>query len=95
MQGNLAGLGRVKTKAEIWKWVLLERDCAHCNLFTYWPDVLFGKMPAELFPNGSLYECRETARETIQTIAQCKGNEGSNLYVWYAHGDFSEGLWEL
>jgi glyoxylase-like metal-dependent hydrolase (beta-lactamase superfamily II) len=95
MQGNLAGLGRVKTNAEVWKWVLLGGDCAHCNLFTYWPDMPFGKMPVELFPNGSLHECGKTARETIQRIAECKRNEGSDLYVWYAHGDFLEGLWEL
>jgi hypothetical protein len=95
MQGNLAGLARVRTKTQEWKWVLLGGDCAHCNLFTYWPDMPFGKMPVELFPNGTLHECGDTARETIQRIADCKRNEGSNLFVWYAHGDFLEGFWEL
>ncbi|PMD46144.1 hypothetical protein L207DRAFT_450401 [Hyaloscypha variabilis F] len=95
MQGNLAALCRVRTKTQEWKWVLLGGDCAHCNLFTYWPDVPFGKMPVELFPSGTLHECGDTARETIQRIAECKRNEGSNLFVWYAHGDFLEGLWEL
>jgi hypothetical protein len=95
MQGNLAGLARVKTKAEEWKWVLLGGDCAHCNLFTYWPNTPFGKMPVELFPSRCLHECGEKARETIQRIAECKKNEGSDLFVWYAHGDVLEGFWEL
>ena len=95
MEGNLAALARVKTMLGAPKWVLLGGDCAHCNLFTYWPDAPFGKMPKELFQSGSLHECSETARETIRKIAECKSNEGNNLCVWYAHGDFLEGLWEF
>ncbi|PVH73070.1 metallo-beta-lactamase superfamily protein [Cadophora sp. DSE1049] len=95
MVGNLAALARVKTKKGQWKWVLLGGDCAHCNLFTYWPDAPFGKMPKALFPSGSLHECEATARKTIARIAECKENEGNDLFVWYAHGDFLEGAWEL
>ena len=85
----------MKTKVGEWKWVLLGGDCAHCDIFTYWPDAPFGKMPVELFPSGSLHECTETARDTIKRIGECKRNEGSGLLVWYAHGIFMEGLWEL
>ncbi|KAH7378873.1 metallo-beta-lactamase superfamily protein [Cadophora sp. MPI-SDFR-AT-0126] len=95
MQGNLAALARVKTKKGQWKWVLLGGDCAHCNLFTYWPDAPFGKMPKALFPSGCLHESAETARRTIERIAECKRNEGNDLLVSYAHSDFLEGFWEL
>ncbi|KAF8849288.1 hypothetical protein BDZ45DRAFT_810083 [Acephala macrosclerotiorum] len=93
--GNLAALAGVKTKKGEWRWVLLGGDCAHCNLFTYWLDAPFGKMPKALFPSGSLHECGAMARKTIARIAECKGSEGSDLFVWYAHGDFLKGAWEL
>lgn len=105
MPGNLAALCRVKLNPEArskegeggrgWKWVLLAGDCAHCNLFTYWPEAPFGKMPRELFPSGCLHEDGEKARETIRWIGECKRNEGERVLVWYAHGDFLEGLWEI
>ena len=95
MCGNLAALARVRTKAGGWKWIMLGGDCAHCNLFTYWPDAPFGKMPVSLFPSGSLHESGEEAREMIRRIAECKRNEGSEALIWYAHGDFLEGFWEL
>jgi glyoxylase-like metal-dependent hydrolase (beta-lactamase superfamily II) len=95
MEGNIAALARVKTKLGVAKWVLLGGDCAHCNLFTYWPNTPFGNIPKGLFPSGSLHEHGEMARKTIQKIAECKRNEGNNLLVWYAHGDFLEGFWEL
>jgi hypothetical protein len=95
MEGNLAGLCRIKTKSGKWKWVLLGGDCAHCNLFTYWPDAPFGEMPKSLFPSGSLHEYGEVARTTIGWIAEAKKNEGSGLFVWYAHGEMLEGAWEL
>ncbi|KIN06830.1 hypothetical protein OIDMADRAFT_109913 [Oidiodendron maius Zn] len=95
MEENLAALARVKTKYSKMKWVLLGGDCAHSNIFTYWPNAPFGSMPVKFFPSGTLHECRETARETILRIAECKKNEDRDLFVWYAHGDFLEGLWEL
>jgi len=95
MTGNLSAIVRVKTKTGVRKWVILGGDAAHCNLFTYWPEAPFGKMPLALFPSGCLHECGEEARETIRWIAECKRNERSNVFVWYAHGEFLEGLWEL
>ena len=96
MQGNLAGLARVRTRERReWKWVLLGGDCAHCNLFTFCPEAPFGRMPENLFPSGTLHEDKEEAREVIRRIAECKRREGDGLFVWYAHGDFLEGAWEL
>jgi len=95
MQGNLAALGKVYTKYGRVKWIFLGGDCAHCNVFTYWPDAPFGRVPEKLFPSGTLHECQNNARETIHRIAKCKRNEGEDLFVWYAHGDFLEGAWEL
>ncbi|KAH8585289.1 metallo-beta-lactamase superfamily protein [Bisporella sp. PMI_857] len=95
MPGNLAALIRVKTKHGEERWVLLGGDCAHCNLFTYWPEAPFGRMPEKLFPSGCLHEDPVKARETIQRIAECKRIEGRGLMVWFAHGEFLEGLWDL
>ena len=95
MTGNIAALARVRTKTKSTKWILLGGDCAHCNVFTYWPDAPFGKMPKELFPSGSLHECGNIARETIRRIAEIKTDLGNDFLVWYAHSDFLEGLWEL
>lgn len=93
--GNMAALCRVRTKSGRNKWVLLGGDCAHCNLYTYWPEAPFGVMPTHLFKSGTLHECKDEARDIIRKIAECKRAEGEDLLVWYAHGDFLEGLWEL
>jgi glyoxylase-like metal-dependent hydrolase (beta-lactamase superfamily II) len=95
MPGNLAALMRVKTKRGEGKWVLLGGDCAHCNLFTYWPEAPFGRIPEKLFPSGCLHEEPAEAREMIQRIAECKRLEGSEVMVWFAHGEFLEGIWEF
>lgn len=80
---------------ENWKWVILGGDCAPCNIFTYWPETPFGKMPRELFPSGTLHECTKGARDVISRIAECKRNEGEKVLVWYAHGEFLEGVWDV
>jgi hypothetical protein len=42
----------------------------------------------QLSSNGSLHEDSEAARDIVEKIAECKRNEGSDLFVWYAHGEF-------
>ncbi|CAK7233164.1 hypothetical protein SEUCBS140593_008511 [Sporothrix eucalyptigena] len=96
MEGNIAALCRVQMReTKKSKWVMLGGDCAHCNMFTYWPLAPFGKMPKAFFPSGTLHCDAHEARETIKKIALCKEQEGNDLLVWYAHAEFLEGAWEL
>ncbi|KAK5991690.1 Cytochrome P450 monooxygenase mpaDE'-like protein [Cladobotryum mycophilum] len=95
LPGNLAALARVCDSQGRKKWVFLGGDCAHCNLFTYWPSMPFGRIPSALMEHGTLHHDPAEARLTIQKISQCKMQLGEDFLVWYAHSELLEGQWEF
>ncbi|KAL6248802.1 hypothetical protein RBB50_003865 [Rhinocladiella similis] len=92
--GNIAALARMKNKAGETKWAFLGGDCFHCHHFVYYPEAPFGK-GVSVVPTNTFHENMEEAREIIRQTAELKKGEGNNAFIWIAHCDSLEGVWEF
>lgn len=93
-QGHLVALARTKNKAGQTRWALLAADAMHCYHLLHYPRAPFGRgLP--LNDNGTFHEDEARARRDIENIAQLKEAYGNELFVWPAHVDTLEGIWEF
>lgn len=92
--GNLAALARTKNKDGRTKWAFLGGDCFHCAHFVHHPEAPFGK-GVKVTPTDTFHEDDGPAREIIRQVAQMKLAEGEDAWIWPAHVDSLEGVWEL
>ncbi|KAM3548220.1 hypothetical protein ARSEF4850_009539 [Beauveria asiatica] len=92
--GNLAALVRTKNRNGERRWVVLGGDCMHCYDLLHYPEAPFGK-GISVTESGTLHEDEPAARETIRKIASLRKAYDGELFVWPAHVDCLEGVWEF
>ncbi|PHH81347.1 hypothetical protein CDD83_3610 [Cordyceps sp. RAO-2017] len=92
--GHLMALARTRNRAGQRRWALMAADAAHCYHLVQYPAAPFGDgLPVT--KTGSLHEDEATARRVIEAIAALKDAYGPELFVWPAHVDALEGIWEF
>lgn len=66
----------------------------HLYHFLHFPDAPFGD-GIEVMPTGMLHADVKEARKVIESVSSLKTVYGSELFVWPAHVENLEGIWEL
>lgn len=94
VDGNLAALVRTQNRDRERRWIVLGGDCLHCYHLVHHPEAPFGKgLPINT--SGTLHADVDEARNTIRKISSMKKAYGDQLFVWPAHDNLLEGLWEF
>ena len=87
-------LVRTRNKHGERRWVMLAGDSIHHSHLVHFPEAPFGD-GLTITQSGTLHEDEAQARDVIRRLAALKDAYGSELFVWPAHGDVLEGIWEL
>ncbi|RCI08847.1 hypothetical protein L249_4802 [Ophiocordyceps polyrhachis-furcata BCC 54312] len=92
--GHMVALARTRNKAGERRFVLLAADALHCYHLLHYPAAPFGKgLP--LNKTGTIHEDVDVARRDLENIAAVQEAYGKELFVWPAHVDSLEGIWEF
>lgn len=93
-QGNLIALVRTKNKLGQRRWVVLAGDASHSYHLLRYPNAPFGDgLP--LNASGTMHEDPAEARKVLHKLYEIKEAYGDEMFIWPAHVDALEGIWEF